>query len=145
MGSPHYRSRIEVLHAHRGAIEPNLPQCSLASIHAANDAFAKETALLITNTDQAEVHTQTCLTIAASMQKQASEVCTTACNETQNVGSTIGSVVDQPRQRPHFARNKRFNQKPALTNLSSTISQQTSAINVNLNSISDKQSSRFCP
>ncbi|MDD3182214.1 MAG: hypothetical protein PHD48_05360 [Alphaproteobacteria bacterium] len=114
---------------------------TLASIHAANEAFSKETASLISNTDQAETQTQKLLESATTIQKQASEICVQLRNETQTTGGTISIVVDQLQGNMTALRETSVSTETALSNLSSTISQQTSAINGNLTTISDKQTS----
>ncbi|MGE4350739.1 MAG: hypothetical protein AB7E52_00960 [Bdellovibrionales bacterium] len=114
---------------------------TLTSIHAASDSFAKETAALIANTDEAEAHTKKLLESATTMQRDASEVCDKLRSETQATGQTISAVVSQLEGNVDSLRETSLSTETALTNLSSTISQQTTAINGNLNSISEKQTS----
>ncbi|MDD2326363.1 MAG: hypothetical protein PHW63_10290, partial [Alphaproteobacteria bacterium] len=119
----------------------NRTEASASTIRTASDAFARETANLIANTDSAEQQTRKLLESAATIQKQAGEVCSQLRTETQMTEESIGSVVDKLQTNVKNLHETSQTTQTALADLGSTISQQTNAIDTNLTMISDKQSS----
>ncbi len=112
---------------------------SLSSIRTANEDFIKESSALAAGADKAEEQVHHLLESAKSMREQAETVCEQLRGETQRTGETLGGVVGKLEGHITDLRGTSEAAEKALINLSSSVTQQTNAIDGNLQTISDKQ------
>lgn len=112
---------------------------ALSTIKNATDGFASESAALANHAGQAESLTRQLLDSAKSMVKEASGLCDTMRSEATRTGSSVGEVVGKLETNASDLRDASAKAEVALGNLATTVGQQSTAINGNLDQISQRQ------
>ena len=113
---------------------------TLATIHDARDGFAKETSELIDHTATAQMQTQELHDHAKDMQSKVAGICDQLRDETTTTSTAIETTVGKLRKETAGLSEEAEKAESVLSNLSTTVIQQTTAISGNLETITTKQS-----
>lgn len=116
-------------------------ETTLVSVKEASAGFVLEASTLSSKAEEAEKKTKQLLESATQMSQQAETVCERLRVETDNTGEKLGAVVGKIEGNVASLRETTKAAEVSLGNLNSSISQQTTAIDGNLQTISEKQSS----